>query len=108
DQITATVRKTAEGAKQANVAVVSARSEAERSGEVVREAVAAMGEIETSSQQIAQIIGVIDEIAFQTNLLALNAGVAAARAGGEALPSSRRKCVLLRSVPRKRRRKSRR
>jgi methyl-accepting chemotaxis protein len=81
DEITATVRKTADGARQANAVVVEARGEAERSGEVVRNAVSAMGEIEQSSRKIAQIIGVIDEIAFQTNLLALNAGVEAARAG---------------------------
>jgi methyl-accepting chemotaxis protein len=81
DEITATVRKTADGARQANSVVGEARGEAERSGEVVRNAVAAMGEIEGSSRKIAQIIGVIDEIAFQTNLLALNAGVEAARAG---------------------------
>ncbi|SUS03252.1 Chemotaxis protein [uncultured Defluviicoccus sp.] len=81
DEITATVRKTADGARQANTVVADTRGEAERSGEVVRKAVAAMGAIEQSSRQIAQIIGVIDEIAFQTNLLALNAGVEAARAG---------------------------
>jgi methyl-accepting chemotaxis protein len=81
DQITATVKRSADGAKQASTAAASARSEAERSGQVVREAVAAMSEIERSSTQITQIIGVIDEIAFQTNLLALNAGVEAARAG---------------------------
>jgi len=81
DQITATVRKTAEGAGQARDAVGAARTDAERSGMVVRDAVAAMSEIESSAQQISQIIGVIDEIAFQTNLLALNAGVEAARAG---------------------------
>ena len=81
DEITATVRKTADGARQANTVVAETKNEAERSGEVVRNAVAAMGEIEGSSRKIAQIIGVIDEIAFQTNLLALNAGVEAARAG---------------------------
>ncbi|RAK63749.1 methyl-accepting chemotaxis protein [Phenylobacterium kunshanense] len=81
DQITATVRKTAEGAAQSREAVGAAKSDAERSGVVVRDAVAAMSEIENSSSQISQIIGVIDEIAFQTNLLALNAGVEAARAG---------------------------
>ncbi len=81
DEITATVRKTADGARQANVVVGQAKEEAQRSGEVVRSAVAAMGEIEGSSRKISQIIGVIDEIAFQTNLLALNAGVEAARAG---------------------------
>ncbi|MBW8813123.1 MAG: HAMP domain-containing protein [Caulobacterales bacterium] len=81
DQITATVRKTAEGAGHARDSVGAARTDAERSGNVVRDAVSAMSEIEGSAQQISQIIGVIDEIAFQTNLLALNAGVEAARAG---------------------------
>jgi methyl-accepting chemotaxis protein len=81
DQITATVRKTAEGAKEARDLVQSAKSGAETGGQVVAQATSAMGEIEKSAQQINQIIGVIDEIAFQTNLLALNAGVEAARAG---------------------------
>ena len=81
DQITATVRRTAEGAKQASGVVQSARGDAELSGKVVQEAVEAMSAIEQSSTQIGNIIGVIDEIAFQTNLLALNAGVEAARAG---------------------------
>ncbi|OYX93182.1 MAG: hypothetical protein B7Y78_08915 [Caulobacter sp. 35-67-4] len=61
--------------------MADAKSEAQRSGEVVGRAIRAMGQIEDSSRQIGQIIGVIDEIAFQTNLLALNAGVEAARAG---------------------------
>ena len=81
DQITTGVRRTAEGATGANNVVIAARTDAERSGQIVREAVAAMSNIEQSARQIAQIIGVIDEIAFQTNLLALNAGVEAARAG---------------------------
>jgi len=81
DEITQTVRRAADGAKQAQDVVAGAKSEAERSGVVVDQAVAAMGEIETSSREIGNIIGVIDEIAFQTNLLALNAGVEAARAG---------------------------
>ena len=81
DQITATVRRTAEGATQAQAVVSVAKGDAERSGQVVRDAVGAMGKIEQSAKEISQIIGVIDEIAFQTNLLALNAGVEAARAG---------------------------
>ena len=81
DEITATVRKTAEGASHAQGVVAATQSDAEHSGEVVRDAVSAMSAIEKSAQQISQIIGVIDEIAFQTNLLALNAGVEAARAG---------------------------
>ena len=81
DQITATVKKSSEGAERARQLTESAKANAEKSGKVVTEAVQAMGGIEKSSQSITQIIGVIDEIAFQTNLLALNAGVEAARAG---------------------------
>jgi methyl-accepting chemotaxis protein len=81
DQITATVKQTAEGAQHANTAALEARSSAETSGEVVSAAVDAMDRIASSSKQVTQIIGVIDDIAFQTNLLALNAGVEAARAG---------------------------
>ncbi len=81
DEITTTVRRTAEDAGQANTAVRVARNEAEQSGEVVRRAVSAMAAIERSAAEIADIITVIDSIAFQTNLLALNAGVEAARAG---------------------------
>ena len=81
DEITTTVRKTAEGAQTARLVVGQTKLDAEKSGEVVRKAVAAMGGIEQSSQQIGQIIAVIEEIAFQTNLLALNAGNEAARAG---------------------------
>ncbi len=81
DQITATVKKTADGAIEARKVVAMAKDDAEKSGAIVREAVGAMTRIEDSSRQIGQIIGVIDEIAFQTNLLALNAGVEAARAG---------------------------
>ncbi|HVE21016.1 MAG TPA: methyl-accepting chemotaxis protein, partial [Acidocella sp.] len=80
DEITATVRRTAEVANEARDLVSTSKTDAERSGEVVRQTVGAMDGIETSSKQIANIIGVIDEIAFQTNLLALNAGVEAARA----------------------------
>jgi len=81
NEITTTVKKTAEGAVHANQIVTATQGDAEKSREVVRQAVDAMKGIEESSQQIGRIIGVIDEIAFQTNLLALNAGVEAARAG---------------------------
>jgi len=81
EQITATVRRSSEGAQNASRAMAEARAEAERSGVVVEQAIGAMDQIDNSSSQISRIIGVIDEIAFQTNLLALNAGVEAARAG---------------------------
>ena len=80
-QITTTVRQTADGASQANRIVGEARNEAEESGEIVRRAVEAMSGIERASTEISEIISVIDGISFQTNLLALNAGVEAARAG---------------------------
>ncbi|OLP43076.1 methyl-accepting chemotaxis protein [Rhizobium oryziradicis] len=81
DQITATVRRTSEGASQATIVAASAKDEAGKSSQIMKEAEVAMSEIATSSSQITQIVSVIDEIAFQTNLLALNAGVEAARAG---------------------------
>ncbi|MGD0563777.1 MAG: methyl-accepting chemotaxis protein [Roseiarcus sp.] len=81
EQIAGTVKKTAEVVKHARQVVSTAKLDAEKSGQVVRQAIEAMGGIEKSSKHIVQIIGVIDEIAFQTNLLALNAGVEAARAG---------------------------
>ncbi|MFD1912742.1 methyl-accepting chemotaxis protein [Halodurantibacterium flavum] len=81
NQLTESVRATAEKAAQADRATIENRREAEAGGAVVREAVTAMRQIEKSSEQITRIIGVIDDISFQTNLLALNAGVEAARAG---------------------------
>lgn len=81
DEITATVKKSSVGMKEAHELVNKAKIDAERSGEVVNETVAAMSGIEDSSGKISNIISIIDEIAFQTNLLALNAGVEAARAG---------------------------
>ncbi|MGD2119926.1 MAG: methyl-accepting chemotaxis protein, partial [Chromatiales bacterium] len=81
EELTSTVKNNADNAQQANQVAATARSAAERGGDVVSQAVTAMGQISESSNKIAEIIGVIDEIAFQTNLLALNASVEAARAG---------------------------
>jgi methyl-accepting chemotaxis protein len=81
EQMTSSVKQTADNASQANQLAVAARQQAEKGGTIVGSAVTAMSQINTSSKKIADIIGVIDEIAFQTNLLALNAAVEAARAG---------------------------
>ena len=81
DDLTRSVKAAADGARDVESTMQTAKTEAEESGEVVRNAVSAMTEIEQSSTHISQIISVIDDIAFQTNLLALNAGVEAARAG---------------------------
>ncbi|WJH41924.1 PAS domain-containing methyl-accepting chemotaxis protein [Aliirhizobium terrae] len=81
EEITTTVKDSSHRAEESGALVNRAKSDAEKSGEIVRQAIQAMDSIETSSREISNIIGVIDEIAFQTNLLALNAGVEAARAG---------------------------
>src|SRR3546814_7006613 len=81
NDVTASVRDTAQSAAQGSHTVAEAEKEAIRGGEVVKQAIGAMDGIEKSSAEIANIVTVIDGIAFQTNLLALNAGVEAARAG---------------------------
>ena len=79
--LTATVRRTADNAVQANQLVGGAVEVAAQGGQVVHEVVSTMSLINDSSRRIVDIIGVIDGIAFQTNILALNAAVEAARAG---------------------------
>jgi len=80
--LTATVRRTADNARQANQLAGGAVEVAAQGGQVVHEVVSTMSLINDSSRRIVDIIGVIDGIAFQTNILALNAAVEAARAGG--------------------------
>ncbi|WP_341365895.1 HAMP domain-containing methyl-accepting chemotaxis protein [Yoonia sp. BS5-3] len=81
DELTVSIKSSAEQNKEVDHTVQQARQEAKASEAVVSDAVMAMGRIEESSAQISQITDVISDISFQTNLLALNAGVEAARAG---------------------------
>ncbi len=81
EEITVTVKSSADRAREANQAVGVTQKSADSSGTVVKNAIDAMGRIEDASKKIEQIIETIDDIAFQTNLLALNAGIEAARAG---------------------------
>ncbi len=81
EELTSTVKQTADSARTANQLVSSAAAAAAKGGHVVGQVVTTMDEINTSSKKINDIIGVIDGIAFQTNILALNAAVEAARAG---------------------------
>jgi methyl-accepting chemotaxis protein len=81
EEMTSIVRQSADNAGHAEQLARSARTQAERGGEVASRTSHAMREIEGASRQITDIVQLIDEIAFQTNLLALNAAVEAARAG---------------------------
>ena len=81
EQITGTIRQTADTAQAAAQMAGEATAVAQRSGESARDVSLRMTEIRTASNRIAEIIGTIDGISFQTNILALNAAVEAARAG---------------------------
>ena len=81
EELTSTVRKNADNARDVNNLVASASDIATRGGQAVGEVIDTMAVIKDSSRKIGDIIGVIDGIAFQTNILALNASVEAARAG---------------------------
>jgi methyl-accepting chemotaxis protein len=80
-EMTTTVKSSAENAHQANRLAIDARERAENGRTVIAKMISSMDGINAASRKIADIIGVIDEIAFQTNLLALNAAVESARAG---------------------------
>jgi methyl-accepting chemotaxis protein len=81
EQMTASVKRNAGNASEAERITRDARRKAEEGGQVMSDTHEAMQAIKSSSRRIADIVGLIDEIAFQTNLLALNAAVEAARAG---------------------------
>jgi methyl-accepting chemotaxis protein len=75
------VRDYANDVQQAAALASAAKSNVERSGDVVVAVTDAMDRIANSSREIERVLMLIDEISHQTNLLALNAGVEAARAG---------------------------
>lgn len=81
EQITATVRQSAENAQQAQQMTGEVVQEAKEATAVASQTQAAMQLILQANEQVTSIVATIDNIAFQTNLLALNASVEAARAG---------------------------
>ena len=81
EQISVTVRSTAEHTEEASRVARHNAAIAADGGRVMREVVDTMEGIRSASAKIGEIVGTIDGIAFQTNILALNAAVEAARAG---------------------------
>lgn len=81
EQITITVKSTADSAHEAYDEATAASNLAVKGGQEVERVIQTMETINSSSKQISDITGVINSIAFQTNILALNAAVEAARAG---------------------------
>ncbi|MCL5779064.1 methyl-accepting chemotaxis protein [Limibaculum sp. FT325] len=76
EEMSASIRQTADNAGQTERIAAQAAGEAERCHGVVNEAIASM-------RSITEKVAVIEEIARQTDLLALNAAVEAARAGDQ-------------------------
>ena len=81
EQISVQTNLNAQHAEQASKIAETARHDAEKGNEQMKDMLQAMDEIRVSSDSISRIIKVIDDIAFQTSILALNAAIEAARAG---------------------------
>lgn len=80
EELSGTVRNTAQNASDAAKSAQSANRLAESGRDEVLKVVESMAAIDQGSLEIKGIIDVINQIAFQTNILALNAAVEAARA----------------------------
>lgn len=81
EQLTSTVKRNADNAREASQLAGVAAEHARSGGKIVWDVVNTMETITESSNKITEIISVINSISFQTNILALNAAVEAARAG---------------------------
>lgn len=81
EEITATVRQSADNAHEAQRMTNDVAHEAQSAVSLAASAQDAVQQIHQANDQVTTIITAIDNIAFQTNLLALNASVEAARAG---------------------------
>ncbi len=83
DQLTASVQRNTETARETQrLAAVAAEATA-RGIEATTLVIAHMESIGRATDEVSEIVGMIDAIALQTNLLALNAAIEAARAGEE-------------------------
>jgi len=81
--ITNLVTKNSLSVNEARELSETTKTQAESSGETLKQAIKSIKEVEETNRMISNHIGIIDEIAFKTNLLALNAAVEAAHAGDE-------------------------
>ncbi len=81
EQITATVKQSADTALQARQSTQDMANQANEANVIAEQARLAMEQIEEANEKVTTIVEAIDNIAFQTNILALNASVEAARAG---------------------------